>query len=168
MRRLLTPSVAVPCAILAAVVAMVGSANVREGRRSRRPFTTARALGSTGAPSTTREGLARRIADMESRLSARPDDVGAAVLLADALIRQTRITGDAGLIRRAEQALNQALRDDPGNYDAMRQQTSLYLSQHRFREALVVAENCRRLRPDDSFSYGVIGDAHLELGDYDE
>ena len=145
--RLLTPSTSIPCVIIASVIAMVVSANIKEGRRDgrpalsgvERPFTTVPALGGFGAPSTTREGLARRIDEMESRLAAQPDDVGAAVLLADALIRQTRITGNAGLTVHAEKVLKTALRDDPGNYDALRMQGSLYLSQHRFVEAAAVA-----------------------------
>jgi tetratricopeptide (TPR) repeat protein len=167
MRRLLTPSTSVPLVIIASVIAMVVSANIREGRRARRPFTTAPSLGVAGAPLSTRQGLAQRITDMESRFLARPDDVRAAVLLADALIRQTRVTGNAGHTQRAERVLQDALREDPGNYDALRMQGSLYLSQHRFAEALVVAEKCRALRPEDAVNYGVLGDAHLELGDYD-
>jgi tetratricopeptide (TPR) repeat protein len=167
MRRLLTPSTSVPLVIIASVVAMVVSANIREGRRARRPFTTAPSLGAAGAPLSTREGLEQRITDMASRLSAQPDDVRAAVLLADALIRQTRVTGNAGLTQRAERVLQTALREDPGNYDALRMQGSLYLSQHRFAEAVVAAEKCRAQRPEDAVNYGVLGDAHLELGDYD-
>ena len=86
---------------------------------------------------------------MESRLSARPDDVGAAVLLADALIRQTRVTGNAGLTLQAERVLMNALREDPANYDVLRMQSSLSLSQHRFADAIAEAEQCRTLRPDD-------------------
>ena len=118
MRRLLTPSTSVPLVIIASVVAMVVSANIREGRHARRPFTTAPSLGAAGAPLSTREGLAQRITDMESRLSAQPDDVRAAVLLADALIRQTRVTGNAGLTQQAEHVLKSAVREDPANYEA--------------------------------------------------
>ena len=176
MRRLLTPSTSIPCVIIASVIAMVVSANIKEGRRTgrpalsgvERPFTMASALGGAAASSTTREGLARRIAEMESRVAVQPDDVGAAVLLADALIRQTRVTGNAGLTAHAEQVLKTALRDDPGNYEALRMQGSLYLSQHRFAEAAAVAEKCRALRPEDSVNYGVLGDAQLELGNYDQ
>ena len=60
------------------------------------------------------------------------------------------------------------LRDDPGSYDANRMLATLYLSQHRFREAIRVAERSRDERPYDPVNYGVIGDAHVELGDYDE
>src|SRR6185369_4612381 len=166
--RLLTPSTSIPCVIIASVIAMVVSANIREGRRDRRPFATAPALGGFAASSTTREGLARRIAEMESRVAAQPEDVGAAVLLADALIRQTRVTGNAGLTLHAEKVLQTALREDPGNYEALRMQGSLYLSQHRFAEAAAIAEKCRAMRPDDSVNYGVLGDAQLEVGNYEQ
>ena len=43
-----------------------------------------------------------------------------------------------------------------------------YLSQHRFREAIAIAEKNRDARPYDPINYGVIGDGHLELGDYDQ
>jgi tetratricopeptide (TPR) repeat protein len=42
------------------------------------------------------------------------------------------------------------------------------LSQHRFRDAIREAERARAIDPRDAWNYGVIGDAHLELGEYDE
>lgn len=166
MRRLLSPGTFVPVIIIAAVAAMVVTANIREGRRSRRPSTTALPLGASLSSSTSREGLARRVSDMDRRLAANPDDVGAATLLADTLIRQARVTGDAGLTARAAVVLKRALVEDPANYDALRTLGSLYLSQHRFREAVDIGEQCRRLRPADPTSLGIVGDAYLELGDY--
>jgi tetratricopeptide (TPR) repeat protein len=154
--------------IIAAVAALVITANIREGRRSPRPSTMLPAFGAPGAPAASRDGLDKRIAAMESKLAADPGDVGAAVLLADALIRQSRVTGSAGLVMRAERALAGVLREDPGNYDALRMQGSVYLSQHRFAAAVAAGEKCRALRPADPVNYGVIGDAQLELGNYDE
>jgi predicted Zn-dependent protease len=167
MRKLFTPSTIIPCAIIAAVVAMVVSANVKEGRRSRRPFTTAAALGMPGAPAT-REGIEQRVSAMEAQLRKVPDDFGAAILLADALLRQSRVTGSAAPAVRAEEALRIALREDPGNYEALRMQASLLLTRHKFLDARTAAEKCRAMRPDDSVVYGILGDAHLELGDYKE
>ena len=167
MRRLITPSTIIPFAIIAAVVAMVVSANIREGRSSGRPSTVLPPVGAPGAPMTSREGLTTRVADMEARLAARPDDVGAAVLLADALIRQSRVTGNAGLTVRAEQALAVAAKEAPGNYDVLHAQGALFLSQHKFKEALIAGEACRQQRPADFTNFGVLGDAHLELGEYD-
>jgi tetratricopeptide (TPR) repeat protein len=64
--------------------------------------------------------------------------------------------------------LNAALREAPAQYDALRMLGPIYLSQHRFREALDVARRARDLRPDDSWNYGVMGDALIELGEYDK
>ena len=166
MRRLFTPSTIIPCLIIAAVVAMVVTANLREGRPTGRPSTVLPPLGAPGV-STSRDGLAQRVAAMETRLRSRKDDVGAAVLLADALIRQSRVTGNAGSTLRAEQVLAEAHREAPENYDVLRMQGLLHLSQHKFNEAIVVGEQCRAIRPADAAVYGILGDAHLELGDYD-
>jgi tetratricopeptide (TPR) repeat protein len=168
MRKYLNPHTLVPVAIIVAVATMVAWANWRDVQRSKRPHTSGALMGGPGAPMTSREDLDARIRDMESRLSKNPDDNGAAILLADALLRQTRVTGNAGLALKAEQVLKRVLIDDPSSYDANRMLGALYLSEHRFREALAVGEKNRDARPADAVNYGVIGDAHLELGEYDE
>lgn len=126
------------------------------------------AVGMPGAPSTSAEGLQRRMGEMEKRLATRPDDRAAAVLLAEALLRQARVAGDSRLAGRAQTLLTGVLKDAPGNYDALRLLSACHLSQHRFRDALEVARRARNLRPNDAWNYGVIGDALVELGDYEE
>ena len=168
MHRTLQPSYLAPALIIAAVFGMVAVANWREAGRSAEPTAVTRPFGAPGAPATSREQLDRRITDMEARLAARPDDTGAAVALADALFRQTRVSGNAGLAVRAEQVLKAALGDAPADYEANRMLGALYLSQHRFREAIAIAEQNRKQRPYDPVNYGVIGDGHLELGEYEE
>jgi tetratricopeptide (TPR) repeat protein len=155
-------------AIIAAVAVMVAVANWRDVHRSREPYTAAPPIGTPGAPRTSRAELARRIEEMDARLAAHPEDAGAAMLLADALLRQTRVAGNPGLAARAEQVLAQVLAADPANYDANRMLGALYLSQHRFREAVASGERNRARRPYDPVNDGVIGDGHLELGEYDE
>ena len=168
MRRLLSLRAIVPAAIIATVGAMVVAANIRDARRSGRPYTAAQPIGSPGAPTTSRDQLERRVAEMEARLRVHPDDSGAALLLVDALLRQARVTGNTAFTARAEQALTRVLHDDPASYDANRLLASLYLSEHRFEEAIRVAGRNRDARPYDPINYGVIGDGHLELGRYDE
>jgi tetratricopeptide (TPR) repeat protein len=124
------------------------------------------AVGMPGAPATSTAGLIQRITDMEARLRTRPDDTGAAVLLADALLRQARATSDSRPAGRASEVLTAALKAHPGRYDALRMLGAIYLSQHRFRDALDVARRSRDLRPDDAWNYGVMGDALVELGEY--
>ena len=129
--------------------------------------TAVAALGSPHAAGTSRDDLAKTVAAMEARLARRAEDAPAAVTLADALLRLTRVTGNAGLAMRAEAVLAQILAHDPEHYQARRLLAAVYLSQHRFRDAIGAAERCLQVRADDSWSYGVVGDAHLELGDYD-
>jgi tetratricopeptide (TPR) repeat protein len=100
-----------------------------------------------------------------SRL-AKPADIVATVQRADGLLRDARVTGNAGLAYQAEGLLEKALSEDPGNYDVNRALGAVYLSQHRFREAIAIAEKNRNDRPYDPVNYGVIGDGHVELGDY--
>jgi tetratricopeptide (TPR) repeat protein len=135
-----------------------------------RPATTKTAnvtpLLGTGPVSTSRVDLERTIVTMRERVAKTPDDVPAAVLLADALLRQTRVSGNAGLASEAEAVLLAVLKHDSERYDARRMLAATYLSQHRFADALREAERCRTVRADDAWVWGVIGDAHLERGEY--
>jgi predicted Zn-dependent protease len=135
MPRWLRLSNLVPVAIIAAVAAVVASANWREARRSR---------------------------------LVKPAAVASAVQRADGLLRDARVTGNAGLAYQAEDLLKKRLAEDPGNYDLKRTIGTVYLSQHRFKEAIAIAEQNSKERPLDPVNFGVIGDGHIELGHYTE
>ncbi len=122
--------------------------------------------GRQNGETTARGDLVKTVAAMEERLARNSGDAAAAVTLADALLRQTRVTGNAGLAMRAESALNAALAREPSNYDARRMLAAVYLSQHRFADAIREAQRCREIRSDDAWVYGVLGDANVELGNY--
>ena len=91
------------------------------------PMSSAPVVGMPGAPTTSAEGLAQRISEMEKRLQESPQDNGAAVLLADALLRQARVTGDGRLPARAGSLLTSVLKDTPGHYEALRLLGAVYL-----------------------------------------
>src|ERR1044071_3137190 len=155
--------------ILAATAAAVAPhvmSRAKPSRSPEAPLSVGPAVGMPGAPATTTAGLLQRIDEMDARLRAQPDDTGAAVLLADALLRQARATNDGRPAGRASEVLNAALKEHPGQYDVLRMLGAIYLSQHRFRDALEIARRSRDLRPDDAWNYGVMGDAQIELGDY--
>jgi tetratricopeptide (TPR) repeat protein len=155
-------------AIVAATVAAVAPHVISRAKPSRNAeaLSIGPGVGMPGAPPTTTSGLLQRINEMEARLRAQPDDTGATVLLADALLRQARATNDGRPAGRASEVLNAALKEHPGQYDVLRMLGAIYLSQHRFRDALEIARRSRDLRPDDAWNYGVMGDAQLELGEY--
>jgi tetratricopeptide (TPR) repeat protein len=63
--------------------------------------------------------------------------------------------------------LKKSLGFDPGNYRALRMLGTVYLAQHRFRDAIEAAEKARTMQPSDPWNYGVLGDGNLEMGEYD-
>lgn len=116
---------------------------------------------------TTREGLAATIATLTSRIAANRFDEHAAVGLADALMRQARVVGDGSLPKRAQDVLSNTIAATD-SYLGRRMLGAVYLAQHRFLEAFDAGNQARAMRPDDPWNYGVIGDAAIELGRYDE
>ena len=156
-------------AVLIGVLAAAAPNVIRRIRLHRQEATTiGPAVGMPGAPPTSPSGLQERIEDMERRLREQPGDVNAAVLLADALLRQARATTDGRPANRAAEVLKTVLTEDPVQYDALRMLGAIDLSQHHFRDALNVANRARDLRPEDAWNYGVMGDALIELGDYEK
>ena len=163
-RRLTTTiGIALPILIVGLVAWVRGSSISTAAARS-----AAAGAIDTRMSATSRADLDRTVKTMTARLTARPTDSTAAIALADALLRQTRVNGNAGLAMHAEFALKTVLDHDRDDYDARRMLAAVYLSQHRFRDAIGEAERCRAMRASDAWVYGVLGDAHIELGDYPE
>jgi tetratricopeptide (TPR) repeat protein len=150
-------------AVIGAAAVVIARAN-----RERASDTSGTAPPIRTQRATSREGLEKTIQEMERRLHERPADSEAAEALADALMRKARVSGNAGLAVRVEEVLLRVLREDLQSYGARRMMGAVLLSEHRFREAIGQAEIARRQRPDDDWNYGVLGDAHLELGEYDD
>jgi tetratricopeptide (TPR) repeat protein len=116
---------------------------------------------------TSRDDLVRTVSAMEARLARNAADVDAAVRLSEALLRQARVTGNGGLARRAEAALMGTIERRPDAYSAQRMLGAVYLSLHRFDDAIDQARRCLAQRPNDAWTYGVLGDGLLERGEYD-
>ena len=88
--------------------------------------------------------------------------------LAAAYIRRARETGDFSLNTNAQTAVDRALEKDPQNSDAQKLKASLLLTFHRFDEALNLGRQLEKDNPQDSFVYGILTDANVELGNYRE
>jgi tetratricopeptide (TPR) repeat protein len=117
---------------------------------------------------TSREDLDAAMKAAEQKLAADPADGRAAAAFAQAALRRARVESNGGYTHRAEQVLKAVLDREPDNYNALKLLGAVYMSQHRFRAAIGVATRAMRVHPEDAWNYGVIGDAHLELGEYDE
>ena len=158
--------------IIAITLTMVMFANLRDAReRAHLSPSSARGVLASEVglvEATKRDDLNRTVEAMEARLARRPTDGDAAVRAASALVRLQRVNSDAGAVIKAEQHLRALLSRVPGHYESQRMLGTVLLSQHRFRDAIREAHHARDIEPRDAWNYGVLGDAHLELGEYDD
>jgi tetratricopeptide (TPR) repeat protein len=86
--------------------------------------------------------------------------------LGDAYSRKARESGDVTYFHLAEQALRQALQLRPQYSEALRHLAFVLYARHDFAGAAQEATKAIELDPTDGHAYGVLGDAHLEVGQY--
>jgi tetratricopeptide (TPR) repeat protein len=133
--------------------------------KSRERFSEA---SDTQPPPITISFAERRLRVAERQLQLRPKDPTAYAEMAAAYMEKARETGDGAFYGHAESACQKALQLEPGNYSALRLLSWVYSGQHRFREALVAARRALERDSGDPLNYGTLGDALLELGEYQE
>ncbi len=150
-------------AITAAVLLLGGV--VRGGSPAAAPrAASAEALTGGFSPGDT-AGLVR---ELQLTLRAAPRDVHELGLLGLAYQQRARETGDPAWYAKSDGVLRRALRLEPRDLLATSGLGSLALSRHRFGQALSLGRRARALSPSTARSYGVIGDALVELGRYRE
>ena len=109
----------------------------------------------------------QRIARIEKLIAQNPKSVVWQNQLAAAYMQKVRETVDFGYLDRAERILKTVLLVDDGNYEALRMREVAELERHHFQAAADLAEALIPLHPGDPWSYGVLGDAAMEMGRYD-
>jgi tetratricopeptide (TPR) repeat protein len=118
------------------------------------------------APAPLELGAAQTVEQLQERIRRNPEDPSAYAKLGLALLQRVRETGDPSLYTRAEQAFAEALKRNPSELDALEGQGSLALSLHKFADALRYGEQARAINPYRAEIYGILGDAQIELGQY--
>lgn len=113
-------------------------------------------------------GLDATIASLQQRVETSPRDADALARLGIAYVTQARVTADPSWYPKAEGVLGEATSIDRANVTAILGEGVLALARHDFSDALALGRRAERLDPYDADVYGVIGDALLELGRYDE
>jgi tetratricopeptide (TPR) repeat protein len=106
------------------------------------------------------------VEQLQARLRANPRDAHAYALLGVAYEQRARETGDPTYYTKAGGALHRAISLAPKDLVAVSGLGSLALSRHRFREALARGREAHRLSPSTALTYGIVGDALVELGRY--
>jgi len=95
-----------------------------------------------------------------------PSSISNRTLLAGAYIQKTRETTDFGYLDRASKILDGVLSDKP-EYEALRLRNIVELTLHHFSKAAEYARAMTTRWPGDVQSWGTLGDALLEMGQYD-
>lgn len=88
--------------------------------------------------------------------------------LASLYIKKARENGDFSLNSKAEAAVDKALEIKSDDATARKLKASLQLTLHRFDKALELGKQLEKDFPNDAFVFGVLTDANVELGNYDE
>ena len=153
-------------AVLAATAAALLGGALRGGRADAvrvSPDVAAANIQSGFAAGDT-QALVR---DLQQQLRSRPS-AKAFGLLGLAYQQRARETGDPSWYPKSSAALHRALTLEPGDLTATQGLASLALSRHRFRDALALGRRAQALSPSTARTYGILGDALVELGRYRE
>ncbi|MFO0636398.1 MAG: tetratricopeptide repeat protein [Nannocystaceae bacterium] len=109
----------------------------------------------------------RAILAAQQAVREQPEAIDRYTTLATWLLRRARETSDSSYRLYAEDALRAARARDERNPQVLLLSAMVLQDQHRFRGAAALAREYIALRPDDSTGSLVLGDALLELGEYD-
>jgi tetratricopeptide (TPR) repeat protein len=119
------------------------------------------------APAPAELGSEGVIAQLQERIRRNPDDTSAYAQLGLALLQRVRETADPTLYPKAAAVLAEGLKRDPQQLDGLVGQGVLANARHQFADALSWGERARTINPYRAQVYGIIGDAQVELGQYD-
>ena len=96
-----------------------------------------------------------------------PNDTKAPLELATIFIKEARVTGNFSYYDMAAmRQVDNVLAIDSNNFQALTYKSLIYLSQHHFADGLAIATKAMQLNPYNSFIYGILVDANVEMGDY--
>ena len=108
------------------------------------------------------------IRSLEKRVGANPRDTDAHLQLANAYLQKAREYGDPSLYAAAENLLVAAERLEPDNPEVYATQSILASARHEFASGLALGEKALAIDSERARHWGVVADAQLELGMYDE
>jgi tetratricopeptide (TPR) repeat protein len=108
-----------------------------------------------------------------SLLAGQPPNQGAAPvdslnLRARTSLKQARAADSANSLADAEDAVHQALKLAPDDFEARKLEVKVLLARRQYREAMDLARPLNHGMPDDVEGWGLVSDAALGLGDYAE
>ncbi len=128
----------------------------------------ARAAGhGSGAATPDRPSVDQAIDRLTSQTRRERQDRAAWTALGDALMQKARETADASYYGRAEEAFARARALDAAHGDALVGLAWVQSARHEFEKSIEWAQKALALDATNAAAYALLGDAALEMGDYD-
>ena len=127
--------------------------------------------GGDGAPAAPRRSAGTAevaVADLQARLGTSPDDPVLLTRLGEAYLVRARETADPSYYSRAAQAFERSQAVAPDRPATLTGLGLLAISRHDFPVALELGRRAHQIDPASPLPLGIVVDAHVELGRYDE
>jgi tetratricopeptide (TPR) repeat protein len=110
----------------------------------------------------------QKIAHWERQSKANPSSLTIALKLAGGFLQKTRETADFSYVDRASSLVDRVLTAEPENYQALRLRIQVAMNHHRFPKVVEYAQVLLERNPSDSGVTALLGDALMEMGQYDK
>jgi tetratricopeptide (TPR) repeat protein len=108
-----------------------------------------------------------RIKAYEAMATHQKDDPHYQNLLATAYIQKMRETANPDYLTRAAAIVDTVINNDGGNYEALRLRSQIELERHNFAIVATVSKALIKIAPDDPYNWATLGDALMEMGQYE-
>ena len=110
-----------------------------------------------------------KVEELNTKIKKDPSDIKSRLQVVVIYLSEARITGEHPYYYPAVlKILDGVLAMDPKNFEATTFKSSVKMSQHQFAQARELAEKAREINPSNAYVYGVLVDANVELGNYDQ
>ena len=150
-----------------AFAAAIGFRNVAEKKEPAPVALTAEQVLAQLPPSPGNSGTERALGVALTKLREKSDDPVRWVNIGDVLAQMMRDTADEKFYGHAESAYQFALRLKPDSADALAGMAWVTGGRHQFDKSREWGERALAVDPSNAAACGILGDAALELGDYD-
>jgi len=152
-----------------AVLALIVLGRYYAVKKSERPLPNLSPRWGEVKPSTEFLNAKKAVDYYETEIRRKPKVARNYVELANVFLQESRATGNHhDYIPKAQEMIDEALRLDPENFEALLAKASVMLTLHQFSEAKRLADIAIAKNPYSAFAHGVLADAHTELGEYED
>ena len=152
------------------IVAITGIVYNYQRKQKEKENTIYALLDRKGAAANSKEWLdvKKKYDDLAKAAKADPADTKSSLKLAALFIQEARETGNYVYYDMAAmRQLNGILKQEPTNFNGLIFKSLVQMSQHHFADGLVTAHKAQVVNPYNAYTYGLLVDGNVEMGQYD-